>query len=92
MNKRKQLVSILAGVMAAVLLLSMIAGLLPTQADAASSSEIRKQINSMKEQQKEIQGQIKDIKAQYQENGSQILSTKRVLSTRKSACCAWRFS
>ena len=72
MNKRKQLVSILAGVMAAVLLLSMIAGLLPTQADAASSSEIRKQINSMKEQQKENQGQIKDIKAQYQENEDEI--------------------
>ena len=72
MNKRKRLVSLLAGVMAAIMLLSLILGLLPTRADAASSSEIRKQINSMKEQRKEIQGQIQDIKDQYKENEDEI--------------------
>ena len=71
MKKRKRLVSILAGIMAAVMLLSMILSLLPTQADA-SSSEIRKQINGLKEQQKDIQNQIKDIKDQYQQNEDEI--------------------
>ena len=47
MKNRKKLVSILAGVMAAVLVLTLILSLLPTRAYAASSSEIRKQINGL---------------------------------------------
>ena len=54
MNKRKRLVSILAGIMAAVLLLSLLLSLIPV-ARAASSSEIRKQINQLKEEKEEIQ-------------------------------------
>ena len=61
MRNRKRLVSILAGVMAAIMLLSLIAGLLPRPASAASSSEIRKQINELKEQKKEIQNLYDDI-------------------------------
>ena len=55
MNNRKRLVSILAGIMAAVMLLTLIIGLLPTRASAASSSEIRKQINELKAQKQEIE-------------------------------------
>ena len=48
MKNRKRMVSILAGFMAFVMLLTLILGLLPTPASAASSSEIRKQINKLK--------------------------------------------
>ena len=72
MKNRKRLVSILAGVMAAVMLLTLIIGLLPTRASAASSSEIRKQINALKEQKEEIQKQIEDVKEQYQANEDEI--------------------
>ena len=58
MNNRKRLVSILAGIMAAVMLLTLIIGLLPTRASAASSSEIRKQINELKAQKQEIEDRV----------------------------------
>lgn len=72
MKNRKRWVSILAGVMAAIMLLTLIVGLLPTPANAASSSEIRKQINELKKQKAEIQEQIKDVKEQYQANEDEI--------------------
>ena len=72
MNKRKKMVSVLAGVMAAIMVLSLLFSLLPTRASAASSSEIRKQINTLKEQKTELQSQIKELKDQYQENKDEI--------------------
>lgn len=72
MKNRKQMVSILAGIMAAVMLLTLILSLLPTKASAASSSEIRKQINALKEEKEEIQKQIEEVQAQYEENENEI--------------------
>ena len=72
MNNRKRLVSILAGIMAAVMLLTLIIGLLPTRASAASSSEIRKQINELKAQKKEIEEQIKQVQDDYEKNKDDI--------------------
>lgn len=72
MNKQKKMVSILAGVMAAIMVLSLLFSLLPTRVSAASSSEIRKQINTLKEQKTELQSQIKELKDQYQENKDEI--------------------
>lgn len=72
MKNRKQMVSILAGIMAAVMLLTLILSLLPAKASAASSSEIRKQINALKEEKAEIQKQIEEVKAQYEENEDEI--------------------
>ena len=72
MRNRKRLVSILAGLMAAIMLLTLIVGLIPRPASAASSSEIRKQINALKEQKKEIQNQIKDVQKQYEQNSDEI--------------------
>lgn len=54
------------------MLLSLILSLLPTHAHAASSSEIRKQINHLKEEKKEIQEKIKEVKSQYKENENEI--------------------
>ena len=72
MKNRKRFVSILAGLMAALMILTLILSLLPTRASAASSSEIRKQINELKNQKKEIQAQIEDLKDQYQKNENEI--------------------
>ena len=72
MKNRKRLVSILAGIMAAIMLLTLIIGLIPTPANAYSSSEIRKQINELKKQKSEIEAQIKDVKEQYKQNENEI--------------------
>lgn len=72
MKNRKKLVSILAGIMAAILLLTLILGILPTHAHAASSSEIQKQIAALKKEKAELEEQIKDVKAQYQANEDEI--------------------
>ncbi len=72
MNNRKKLVRILAGVMAAIMLLSLLITLIPVPAHAASSSEIRKQLNELKEQKKEIAAEIKEIQGQYKENSNEI--------------------
>ena len=82
MKNRKKMVSILAGVMAFIMLLSLILSLLPTQAHAASSSEIRKQINQLKEEKEEIKDKIKEVQAQYEENENEIadiISRKNVI-------------
>ena len=72
MRNRKRLVSILAGIMAAVMLLSLIAMLLPTPASASVSSEIRAQINDLRAQRNEIKNQIKEIKEEYKENEDEV--------------------
>ena len=72
MKNRKKLVSILAGIMAAVMLLTLVLSLIPTKAYAASSSEIRKQINELKNQKSGLQSQINDLKDQYAANKDDI--------------------
>ena len=72
MKNRKRLISILAGIMAAVMLLSLIAMLLPTPASASVSSEIRAQINDLRSQRNEIKNQIKEIKEEYKENENEV--------------------
>ena len=82
MRNRKRMVSVLAGIMAFVMLLTLILGLLPTPASAASSSEIRKQINQLKEEKAEIKDKIEEVQAQYQENENEIadiISRKNVI-------------
>ena len=72
MDKRKRLVQILAGVMAAIMLLSLVLSLIPTKVSAASSKEIKKQINALKQQNTELAKQIEDVQAQYKENEDEI--------------------
>ena len=47
--------------------------LFPVGAHAASSSEIQKQINALKEQKNEIGSQIEEVKAQYQKHEDEIV-------------------
>ena len=82
MKNRKRMVSILAGVMAFVMLLTLILGLIPTPASAASSSEIRKQINQLKKEKEEIKDKIAEVQDQYEENENEIvdiISRKNVI-------------
>ena len=58
MNKRNRLVSILAGLMAAVMLLGLLVGILPVHAFAKSSKEIKEQINALKGDRSEIWAQL----------------------------------
>lgn len=60
---------ILAFALACVIALT---ALLPTSANAASSSEIRNQINALKKEKEEIQEKIADVKEQYQQNSDEI--------------------
>ena len=72
MKNRKRLVSILAGIMAAVMILSLLMSILPTRVWAASSSEIRKQINALKEDRNNIKSQISELQEQYQATSDEI--------------------
>ena len=69
--KRKKLIAFVAGALAAVMVLSLVFSLVPV-ANAASSSEIKKQINEMKEQQEELKNQMKELQEAYEENEDEI--------------------
>ncbi len=71
MDKRKRLVTILAGIMAAVLLLSLIIGVIPA-ASAASSKELKGQLNDLKAQRAEIKAQQNSLKSQISDNMSEM--------------------
>lgn len=72
MRNRKKWVSIMAGLLAAVMLLSLLAGLIPTRASAASSKEIKQQIKDLKEEKEEIQAQIAEVQSKYDANAEEI--------------------
>ena len=72
MKKRKQWVSIIAGGLAAIMLLSLVLSLIPTNVSAASSSEIKKQIAELKSQKKELESQMKEVQSQVEENEDEI--------------------
>ena len=69
---KKQRISILAGLLAAAMILSLLLTLLPASVSAASSSEIRNQLNDLKDQKKELAEQIAQVKGQYQANENEI--------------------
>ena len=72
MKNQRRIIQILAGVMAAIMLLSLLLSLIPVHAHAASSSEIKKQIGVLKDQKEELLEQMEQIKAQYEENADEI--------------------
>ena len=73
MDKRKLLVSILAGFMALVMLLGLIAGFIPAaSASALSSSELKKQLDALKQDKAAIDAEIKKIKGDIKENNDDM--------------------
>ena len=86
MKNRKRLVSILSGVMAAIMLLTLLLSILPTHVSAASSSEIRKQINQLKKEKAELKEKIDDVKDQYQQNENEIADIIARSSSKHKPC------
>lgn len=68
MNKKKLMVSILAGFLALILVLGLVAGVLPQFVQGASLSELQQQLNDLKSQKKEIDKEIKGLKSQLSDN------------------------
>ena len=71
MKNRKKWIAVLAGIMAGIMILSLILSVLP-QANAASSSEIQNQINSLKNDKKELDARIKELEKQQSANLNEI--------------------
>lgn len=73
MNSKKRLVSIIAGILALVMILSLIVGVLPVLADAAtSSSELKKQLQALQADKKEIDKEISKLEGQLSDNLSEM--------------------
>ena len=71
MDKRKLFVSILAGIMALVMLLGLVAGFIPA-VHAATSSELKAQLDVLEQQKAEIDAEIAKIKGQITENNDDM--------------------
>ena len=71
-QKRKLLVSIMAGILAAIMVLSLILSVLPMTASALSSSEIQNQIDELEEEQAKLQEQMDELKVQMEQNKEEM--------------------
>ena len=69
MRKTKPGLSLILCLLAMVMVLTWV----PQRADAASSSEIKKQINALQSEKKALQAQIKEIQGQYQANEDEMV-------------------
>ncbi len=72
MNYRKIRGSLMAGFLAVLMLLSLTVGVIPAPVSAASSSEIRKQLNELKAEKEEIAEKLKEIQSQFDANEDEI--------------------
>ena len=72
MDKRKVCATVLAGVLALAMLLSLIAGFVPMQANAATSSELKVQLDALQAQNAAIGAQLTELRSQLSENNSEI--------------------
>ena len=64
MKNRKRLVSILAGVLAACMLLGLLVSILPVSASAKSSKEIKEEINALKGDRSEIWSKLEALQSE----------------------------
>ena len=69
MKIKKPGLPLIALLLAAVMVLTSV----PLHADAASSSEIKKQINALKDEKAELQKKYNEIRSQYQANENEML-------------------
>lgn len=64
--------SAIAGLLVCALLLGMMVDFLPTKVNAASSSEIKVQIEELEKQQAALEGKLDDLRDQQSDNASEI--------------------
>ena len=69
---RKLIVSILAGLMALVMLLGLIAGFIPTRASAATSSELLAQLEVLKEDKAKIDAKVQELQGKINANNGEM--------------------
>ncbi len=82
MRNKKLWISILAGLMVAVMLLSLVVGILPRGASAATSSELKEQLDALQSEKDAITSQIRDLEKQQnqnRENMKDVMEQKAVL-------------
>lgn len=72
MNNKKFWISLLAGIMAAVMILALLLQLIPTPVQAATSSEIQNQIDQMEKDQEKLQDQLDELENMRDENLDEI--------------------
>lgn len=72
MKKRQLIVSIIAGLLAAVMIFGLIAMAVPAADAAKSSAEIQKEIDALKQEQKENRDKLAALQGQLSENLSEI--------------------
>lgn len=65
---------VLTAGLAMVLALSVTFGMLPTEAEASTSGEIKKQIDEMKSQYQDLEEQHQALESQYEENENEIIN------------------
>ena len=69
---RKRIVSILAGILAAIMLLGLIAGFIPTRASAVTSSELWDQLEELKEDKAKIDAEIEELQGKIETNNGEM--------------------
>lgn len=82
MKNRKFWISLMAGLLALLMVLGIVVSIIPTKVSAASSSEIRAEIDELESRGAEIQAQIDELNGQLSENLSEmtgIVEQKKVL-------------
>ena len=87
MKNKKLWVSLLAGLMAGVMILTLLLSLIPVQAQAATSSEIKNQIDKMEEDQSALQDKLDELEEQRKENLSEmqdIINQKNIVDQQVS--------
>lgn len=83
MDKRKLVVSVIAGLLAVVMILGLVANIIPIFADAApSSSELKEQLEALEKEKEQIDATISELEGQLSDNMTQmeqIVAQKNVI-------------
>ena len=72
MDKRKLHISVLAGILALALVIGLAAGFVPTPAEAATSGELKAQLDALKGQQVSLSAELSKLRDQLSETNSEI--------------------
>lgn len=68
MRNRKLWTSVLSGVLAVIMMLSLMVGVLPGPANAASLGSLQQQVNDLKDKKKELQAEIAELEGKLSDN------------------------
>ena len=72
MRKNRTIIAVIAGLLALVMVLGLVAGVLPSLVNAASLSELEKQLAELKAQKEAADSEISDLEAQLSDNLSSM--------------------